>query len=402
MAKELETFINKLQNLIDQQKSEIFKLKAIINSIPGSIYWKDCNGKYLGRNLYAAQKMCEVNNNDDSRIDIIIGKTDYELFEPVIAEQYRKHDLSVINSGKELTIEEVVTTTNNDLITQLSIKRPLHDEYGNIIGVIGNTIDISYLKKIENDLQEAKKKLEVANKIKDDFIRNMEHDIRTPFSGILGLANFLAEQEQDPTKQEFLKDIARSAKQLLNYCNTILDYTRIEMETIPIMEKKLNLRELIENLIQIENPAVINKKLSLIYQHDEQIPKIVLGDQYRLQRILINLLSNAIKFTAKGKILIKTSVVKAKEREIIIRLIIKDEGIGMTEDKINFIYEKFYRDTPANRGIYQGVGLGLKIVKHFVNDLGGEMEVNSVVNLGTTFCCTFPFKLPLSEEILND
>lgn len=402
MSKELEAFISGLQNIIDQQKSEIFKLKGIINSIPGSIYWKDRNGKYLGRNLYAAEKMCNVRDQNNPNIDEIIGKTDYDLFDQDIADQYKKHDLSVLESGKELVTEEIVTTTNNDVITQLSVKRPLRDEYGNIIGIIGNTVDISHLKKIENDLQATKKKLEAANKIKDDFIHNMEHDIRTPFSGILGLAKLLAEQEQDHTKQGFLNDIALSAKHLLNYCNTILDYTKIEMEAIPVIEKKLNLKEIIENLTQVERPAAINKKLSLIYQHDEQIPNIVIGDQYRLQRIFINLLSNSIKFTHKGKILIKTSLVKTKEKEIIVSIIIKDDGIGMAEDKINFIYEKFYRDTPSNRGIYSGVGLGLKVVKHFVNDLGGEIEVKSIVNTGTTFCCTFPFKLPLREEILND
>jgi signal transduction histidine kinase len=402
MSEELEAFISSLQNIIDQQKSEIFKLKSIINSIPGSIYWKDLNGKYLGRNLYAAEKMCDIGENGDLNINSIIGKTDYDLFEQEIAEQYEKHDRAVINSGKELITEEVVTTSNNDIITQLSTKRPLYDEYGNIIGIIGNTVNISHLKKIENDLQIAKKKLESANKIKDDFIHNMEHDIRTPFSGILGLANYLAEQEQDSTKKGFLNDIALSAKQLLNYCNTILDYSKIEMESVPIVEKKLNLNEVMEALILVERPAAINKKLSLTYQHDNDIPKVILGDQYRLQRIFVNLISNAIKFTNAGKISIQSKLVKVKEKDIVVSIIVQDDGIGMAEDKINFIYEKFYRDVPSNRGLYKGLGLGLKVVKHFVNDLGGEIEVKSKVNAGTTFCCTFPFKLPLREEILND
>ena len=401
MSKEIESFIKNLQQQIEQQKTELFELKTIINSIPGSIYWKDVNGKYLGRNLYATGKMIAIDLLHQD-IESVIGKTDYDLFAIEVAEQYRKHDLYVIETGKEFAIEEILTTPNNEIITQLSTKSPLRDAYGNIIGVIGNTIDISYLKKIEKDLEKTKERLEASTKIKDAFIHNMEHDIRTPFVGILGLSNYLFEQEEDITKKEYLNDIAMSARQLLNYCNCILDYANVEMDSIPIVEKKFFFKELIDNLIIAEKPAAIIKKLTLSCQYDDKIPKLIIGDQYRLQRILINLISNAIKFTCEGTITVETKLKRTTEREVVISIIVKDTGIGVPEDKINYIYEKFYRSTPANKGTYSGLGLGLKIVKHFVNELGGEIEVKSKPNKGSIFSCTFPFKLPLVEEILYE
>lgn len=132
-----------LREIIESQKDQIFYLHSIIEKLPGSIYWKDKNGIYLGCNLSAMEKMKSVNLSWNS----IIGQTDYELFNKETADQYRQHDLKVMNEQCELSTEEKVILPSGELLIQLSFKKPLLDKEGKSVGVVGNTIDITYLKK---------------------------------------------------------------------------------------------------------------------------------------------------------------------------------------------------------------------------------------------------------------
>ncbi len=304
---------------------------------------------------------------------------------------------------KYLVRQHTTALPNGEKIIQLSSKIPLRDEKGNIIGVIGNTVDITALKKIETELREAKEKLEKANSIKTEFIRNMEHDIRTPFSGVWGITNVLWQRETEPEKKELLGDVTNCTKELLDYCNGILDYAKIEQGNLPLLEKKFNIHKLIDSVITIETPPAKYKKLNLTLEYDENLPIILVGDQYRLQRILINLVSNAIKFTQQGEVKLCVKLVKLQDnKNAIIRFIVEDTGIGIPQEKQDFIYEKFAKVIPSNKGTYKGIGLGLKIVKQFIEEMGGEIDLKSEPGQGSTFVCTLPFKLPLVSDIAED
>lgn len=274
---------------------------------------------------------------------------------------------------------------------------PVFDEAGVCRGVTGVAVDITKEKQAEEILRKAKEEAEMANLLKTEFIRNMEHDIRTPFNGILGLASYLWEHETDTEKKELLGDITHSAKDLLDYCNNILDFSRIEIGSLPVIEKKFNLQKLLESIIAIEKPAAKFKKLNLHLDYPDNIPPLLIGDQYRLQQILINLVSNAIKFTKEGQVTLAAELVKQENpREVVIAYKVTDTGIGIPEEKQDFIYEKFGRLSPANKGIYKGAGLGLRIVKQFIDEMSGDIEVKSQPSKGSTFICTILFKIPLA------
>ena len=182
--------------------------------------------------------------------------------------------------------------------------------------------------------------------------------------------------------------------------NGILDFSKIESKTLPRVDKMFNLKQLVDNVIIMEKPAAIQKKLELIFQHPENIPLVFIGDEYRIQRILINLLGNAIKFTHKGHVKIHLKIARIVDnKNVIIHLYVQDTGIGIPKEKIDFIYEKFARISPSNEGKYRGLGLGLSIVKHLLDEIGGEIEVNSKPDEGTTFVCTFALKVPLINGI---
>ncbi|MBU1629332.1 MAG: hypothetical protein KKH06_04560, partial [Gammaproteobacteria bacterium] len=164
----------------------------------------------------------------------------------------------------------------------------------------------------------------------------------------------------------------------------------------PLLEKPFSVRQLVENLQFLEEPAAQAKGLNLTMDYPHALPDILIGDEFRMYRILINLVSNAIKFTEKGSVELRVREIKKdlNKKEILLRFIVKDTGIGIPQDKQEIIFEMFSKLTPSNTGRYQGFGLGLKLVKEFVKDLGGTIKVESAPSKGAIFICTIPFRLP--------
>jgi two-component system aerobic respiration control sensor histidine kinase ArcB len=389
--------INQLQQALEVYKSEVYRLRSIIDNLPGSIYWKDKDGVYLGRNQSSAESL--KNMGFPWREEAIIGKTDYDLFAKDMADQFRAHDMQVMDSGKASSHEETVPLKTGPIV-QLSTKAPYYDEKGRTVGLVGNTVDITYLKNIQAELIDAKNKAEAANQLKSAFIRNMEHDIRTPFSGIYSIATVLESQETDNNKKKSLNAIVQCAKELLDYCNSILDFAKIETGALPCISKKFDIKKLIQSVIITEIPAAQAKGLALTVQYDENLPAILIGDNHRLQRVLLNLISNAIKFTQAGHVKITVELAqKTDAKNCIVRIKVADTGIGIAEDKQLNIYEKFSRLNPSNQGMYKGTGLGLSIVKQFVSEMGGEIDLQSEIDKGTVFLCTLPFELPLINDL---
>ena len=267
---------------------------------------------------------------------------------------------------------------------------------------VNNTKDntnLGYLQLLETKLHEAMEQAKQADKIKTEFVQNIQHSIRTPFNGVWGLASILYEQEADPQKKEYLSNITECAKELLDYCNVLLDFSKSDAGLLPVIAKKFNLKEVINKVVTKTKPAARCKGLRLVISFEENMPETVIGDDHRLHEILIHLVNNAIKFTDKGFISLTVKPIqKNKNQEIILQFIVKDSGLGIPEEKQQYVYEQFARLIPANKGTYKGLGLGLTIVKQFMQDLGGEIEVKSHLRKGSTFTCTIPFKMTLTKH----
>lgn len=386
---------------LEKEKALIFNLEYIISHMPGYIYWKDKKSQYVGCNYNLARISGLAAPSD------IIGKTDYDFaWGKEEAERFIMDDKMVMDKKTVRTTEYALPVSREDgrnLVVRTD-KMPLYNKNGDVIGVLAIAVDITEQKALEEALIQEKNRVEALSQMKTFFIRNMEHDIRTPFGGIYTIADVLGQQEQDENKKAYLKAIAQSAKELLDYCNNILDFSRLEAGTLPIISKKFNIRALLESVIRIEMPAAKAKQLDLTYSYDEKIPVILVGDPYRVQRILINLVSNAIKFTQKGyvNVVIKMPKIVALGDFVPVVFFIEDTGIGISEDNQNRIYEPLQRITPASKGLYKGTGLGLTIVKQLLEELKGEIEIHSVVGKGATFIFTIPFKRALVSEIFYE
>ncbi len=371
--------------------NQLTVLENIIAVMPGNVYWLNKEGVYLGCNDNEAKAVGLKHRNE------IIGKRNEDLSGFVIPEAITPVNIEVMSTGKAITIEEPAILQDGREAVFLSSKVPLYDSKNNVVGLIGISFDITDRKGEEKELIAAKERAETANKAKTEFLANMQHDLRTPFSGILGFSEILKTEETDPKKKESLNYIAQSAKGLLDQINDIFEYIQSEHGTLPILKKQFDLHKIIQDVRNIMMPAALNKSLQFKLNCESDVPQFVRGDDTRLHRMLINLLSNAVKFTSHGEIEFSVSVAKKTSHEVIINFTIKDTGIGIPDDKQNIIFERFNRLTSAYSGVYVGKGLGLSMVKQFLEEITGEIHVKSKEGQGTTFVVLIPYEIPLLD-----
>ncbi len=164
---------------------------------------------------------------------------------------------------------------------------------------------------------------------------------------------------------------------------------------LAVSERQFDLPKVVDDMQSLILPAVKEKKLKLTVLLDDDVPKYLIGDSTRTQRILMNLFNNAVKFTNNGHIKFRASVGKQSGNNIVLKFVVEDTGIGISDKEKEFIFERFSRLSPSYKGIYQGNGLGLRIVKQFLDEMGGEIHVQSKLGLGSTFVIIIPYKLPL-------
>lgn len=367
-----------------QLKAKDIALNSLFNMFPINFTWIDKEGYILGCN----QQMLDCLNLTDSTY--MIGKHSLDIFSKSAWENSQK----VIETAKPLTIEE--THLNNAGIPTyfLSMKNPMKDCNGKIIGLVNIAIDITERKSMEMNLRQLKEAAELADKVKTEFLTNMRHDLRTPLSGIVTISEFLQTSEMESTRKTYLQDIQQCAESMLNHLNEVLDHIKAESGEFSIVEKEFNIHTILQDIYRMMLPSANSKNLDFTLTLDN-IPPNFIGDVARTERILINLIANAIKFTEKGYVKIIANWFPSSSEKGILQFIISDSGIGIPEDKKNMVFEKFYRLNPSYEGVYTGSGLGLNIVKQFIEELKGEYELTSVLGEGTLFKIRIPYKVPV-------
>jgi len=271
------------------------------------------------------------------------------------------------------------------------------------IGGIGIIVDISNLKAIELKLRQSEIKEREANNAKDDFLSIMSHEIRTPLNGVLGISHILLMNKHLPEQQEQLVALKYASEHLLNLVNNILDYSKIESGSITINKSEFSLSELLDGLkINYLNKAD-KKGLYFIINKDSAIPDILIGDLTRLHQILHNLLSNAFKFTDNGYIKMDISYKETETNTIDVTFKVSDTGKGISEDKLDIIFNKFTQENSTIAQQYGGTGLGLSICKQLIALMKSNLFVKSSLNKGSTFWFTISFQTkPSIKSVYNN
>ncbi|MEZ4945765.1 MAG: ATP-binding protein [Cyclobacteriaceae bacterium] len=238
-----------------------------------------------------------------------------------------------------------------------------------------------------------------AQKAKEQFLANVSHEIRTPINGIAGMATLLS---QNPTVKEqatYLNAIKSAADNLKVIINDILDLASIESGKLNFEKIGFNLDDLLHSVVDSFSVQSVQKGIDLNYILDEKISKVLIGDPFRLNQILINLISNALKFTHEGQIDINCQLEKKGSKVQHIKIDVTDTGIGIPADKLNKIFESFSQADASVTRKYGGTGLGLTIVKQLVELQKGSISVSSVENKGTTFSIIIPYTIGSITEI---
>ncbi len=365
-------------------------IAELLLRLPAHVFWKNTQGVFWGCNQAFAESIGLSSPKD------IIGKTDYDL--PTTKEEsdaYRADDQAVMQSNKaKINIEEMQTRKDGKKVTLLTSKVPLVGKNGLVVGVLCIYSDITELKNTQNELFIAKEKAEAANEAKTEFVQNMQHDIRTPAAGMWGVLDALTRAETDNHKKEALNMALTASKRLLDLCNDAVEFGDLSGNARPVLEKSLNIRDLAQSIIELNKPAAFAKDLVIRFKADASIPAYILSDEFRISRILVNLMGNAIKFTNEGEVSLSLkATVDEKTRYGLLTIVIKDTGIGIATNKIETIYGKFTRGVASNTNQYPGTGLGLYVVKTFIDELNGDIEVQSYENEGSSFKLSIPFKV---------
>ncbi len=358
-------------------------LSEIIANIPANVYWINKKGVFLGCN----EQMLDLLQLDS--IEEYRGKSYKDLYEPEHIDVVRQTDQQVMKNDKAIALEEVAYPYK----VYWSNKIPLHNDNNEVIGLLGVSIDITDRKLMEREVVQERKRAEDANQAKTEFIYNIRHDVRTPLTNMVGLTQILAERESDPLKQTVIDDLLVSSKTLLELLNDLLTFTNLEDNSQPIQLLPLNLSEIIQKVKSVMSAALRSKKLTLTIDICDKIPEKLMSDPMRIHRILLNLIGNALKFTRKGSVAVRCRVLEEEKDVLWVAIDIEDSGMGIPEDKLDYIFGKFNRIEQSANSEYPGSGLGLSIVKRFIEDLHGHIRVSSQVGRGSTFTCTIPFKL---------
>lgn len=246
---------------------------------------------------------------------------------------------------------------------------------------------VDYLASRNEELEYAKNNAENANKYKTEFLANISHEIRTPLNAILGFAEQLLNSEKDESRRYYLKVIKNSGLTLISLVNDILDISKIESGRIEINKKPTNFPSLLQEISDLYSNKALSKGLTLIIEHDPNMPVSIIIDDLRMRQILINLISNAIKFTEKGSITLTTKLLKFNpiDGRINISISVKDTGIGISKEYKSLIFEPFTQQEGQSFRKYGGTGLGLPITKRLVELMGGRIEVQSEEGVGSEF-----------------
>ena len=287
------------------------------------------------------------------------------------------------------------------------------DNTGKVIGVVIVARDITDQKRIATELVEAKVSAELATEIaeeakgkaeeatrmaevavqaKQQFLSNMSHEIRTPMNAIIGFTKVLLKTELEENQKKYLSAIKVSGEALTVLINDILDLAKVDAGKMTFEQIPFKMEASISAMLHLFETKIQEKNLELIKIYDQNIPEVLLGDPVRLHQIILNLVSNAVKFTTKGNITVSIKVLNEDEQHVTLEFAITDTGIGITQEKIETVFEVFQQASSGTSRLYGGTGLGLAIVKQLVEPQGGSINVASEVGVGSTFSFVLNFQ----------
>ncbi len=366
---------------------EQYLLHTILDNVPEAIYFKDKESRFVR----VSKRVVEQFGVKDS--SEVIGKTDFDFFTEEHARPAFEDEQEVMRSNQVIFREEKETWLDGRITWASTVKMPMIDEKGEIVGTFGISHDITERKHTEVELHQAKEAAESASRSKSEFLANVSHEIRTPLNGVIGLTDLFLGTKLTREQREYANMIHKSAKLLLRIINEILDFSKIEAGKLELDFIDFNLQSMLDDLRNIMTIKAVDKEIDLHFNIAPEISTFYYGDPVRLRQVLNNLLDNAVKFTRQGQVSLNVSLDKEqKEKAVILRFQVKDSGIGIPARRLGTLFQAFTQVDGSYSREYGGTGLGLTISKQLVELMGGQIGVESEEAKGSTFWFTIPLQ----------
>ena len=390
---EIQFMYGAYQDITDQKEAEtalkLAKEKAeelsrnfenFLESTSDLVYMKDVELKYIA----CSKPLADMLGYEDWHA--VIGKTDEQITTEATKIHFdSKIEYEIINKKTNIQLVEDIIQIGDEKGWVDTIKKPLTDNKGKIVGILSISRDITKMKKTEEELQKAKQLAEAATKAKGDFLANMSHEIRTPMNAVIGMNHLLQKTELDDKQRNYVEKVDRAAHNLLGIINDILDFSKIEAGKLDIENIPFDLEDVMDNLGNLTSDNAQKKGLELIFDISQDVPCKLIGDPLRLGQVLLNFVSNAIKFTEKGEIIISVALKDKSDDEARIAFAVKDTGIGLTKEQQGKLFQSFSQADSTTTRKFGGTGLGLAISKKLVNMMGGEVGLESEPGKGSKF-----------------
>lgn len=369
-------------------------LRSVVDNLPDAVYIKDAQLRKVLAN------QADVDSVGALSVDDILGKTDWELYPPEVAEQFTADDRTVLETGQPiLNHEELLVNVHGQQRWLLTSKLALRDADGRINGILGIGRDITDRKRLEQvlaaerdlleqrvaertrELAAANDRLQDLDRLKNKFVSDVSHELRTPVTSLLLYLDLL-EHGKPEKRAHYLLSANEQARRMQQLIENILDLSRLERETDRPFFEPIDLNAVLERVVLAQQPRAEAAGLRLVLEAAPDLPQ-VRGDVNHLLQVMTNLVANAISYTPVGSIHV---VSRAQARQVIVE--VRDTGMGIAPEDLPHLFDRFYRGRLTRH--ITGTGLGLAIVNEIVVAHGGHIEVSSEVGVGSTFRVCLP------------
>ena len=367
-------------------------LRSVLNGTADRIFHLAPDGTYRGCNEAFAAGVGRTESE-------VIGRRAPEIFDTPRAERAAELDQQAFTTRVPVHSEEWVEMPDGRRIFFETVRTAYYDEAGQPLGLVGIARDLTAREEAGARMRELVERSETATRMKSAFLANMSHEIRTPMNGVLGMVELLLDTDLNIEQRRLSELCQTSAESLLTLLNDILDHSKIESGYLELEHVPYDLNKVVSAAVRLMMPKAAEHGNELVLDVRPDVPLAVVGDPGRLRQVITNLVSNATKFTKEGEVVVTVSAAGEQSGRALVRFAVRDTGIGIAPEAQKTIFDEFTQADSSITRKYGGTGLGLAISRRLAAMMGGALELESTLGVGSTFSFVLPLQRDLSTKV---